>query len=288
MILARSLLFVPALNARAVEKSRKLNCDGVILDLEDSIAPEHKDEARNAAISALAEGDYAAPLRMVRVNSVDTEYFTSDVNALAKAGVSEIVVPKITAAADVHAAADLLDAQPAAKDTRLWVMIESALAVMNLREICTASDRLAGLIVGPNDLLKDLRAGESPGQEALLTSFGLCVLAARAYGLICIDGVYKRFKDTEGFTANCAQGQRLGFDGKSLIHPSQIAPCNAAFEPGEEEIALARRQIAGFTEAKALGKGVAVVDGELVEGLHVEIAYRLLEIASAVKQAKGG
>ncbi len=288
MIFTRSLLFVPALNARAVEKSKELDCDGIILDLEDSITPEHKAKARDTAISVLATGGFAALLRMVRVNSIDTEYFNSDVSTLAKAGIGAIVIPKVNCAADIQAVTQILDTEPNAKDTQIWIMIETALGVMNLREICNASPRLAGMIVGPNDLLKDIQARESAGQEALLTSYGLCILAARAYGLICIAGIYKQFKDAQGFEANCAHGRALGFDGKSLIHPSQIAPCNAAFGPDEQEIALAKKQIAAFTEAKALGKGVAVVDGELVEGLHVETAHKLLEIAAAVKQTKGG
>lgn len=288
MIPTRSLLFVPALNVRAVDKSRGLDCDGIILDLEDSIAPARKVEARDAAISALADGSFAAPLQMVRVNSVDTEYFTNDVSALARAGVAAIVVPMIDTAADVQAVVRILDAEPAAKETQLWIMIETALGVMNLREICAASKRLTGMIVGPNDLLKDLKAQESAGQEALLASYGLCLIAARAYGLICIDGVYKQFKDMAGFDKNCAQGRIMGFDGKSLIHPAQIASANAAFGPSEAEIDLAKRQIEAFEAAKVQGRGVAVVDGALVEVLHVDTARKLLEMADAIAKQKGG
>lgn len=284
----RSLLFVPALNARAVAKSKTLECDGIILDLEDSIAPDRKAEARAAAVSTLADGGFAAPLCMVRVNSIETNYFQSDISALAKSGVAAIVVPKVGCAADVQAAQRILDAEPNAKDTRIWIMIETAVGVMNLREICAASDRLAGLIVGPNDLLKDLRAGESTGQDALLTSYGLCLIAARAFGLVCIDGVYKQFKDAQGFIDNCAQGRRLGFDGKSLIHPAQIAPAHAAFGPKPAEIALAKRQIQAYEAAEAQGIGVATLDGELVEALHADSARALLDMAAAIANRKAG
>ena len=282
----RSLLFVPALNARAVEKSKGLDCDGVILDLEDSITPARKAEARDAAIIALADGGFAAPLQMVRVNDVEAEYFASDVSALAKAGVNAIVVPKINTAADVQAVVHILDAEPAAKYTRIWVMIETALGVMNLREICTESPRVVGMIVGPNDLLKDMKARETTGQDALLTSYGLCLLAARAYGLICIDGVYKKFADTAGFVANCTQGRALGFDGKSLIHPVQIGPANATFGPSAEEITYAKRQIEAYEAAEAKGTGVATLDGELVEKLHADDARALLKTAAAIMKRK--
>lgn len=282
MIPTRSLLFVPASNARAVEKSKSLDCDGIILDLEDSISPDRKGEARDAAIAALAAGGFTPPLKMVRVNSVDTTFFDDDVIALAKAGAGAIVVPKIDRAADLQAVVMLLDAEAAAKDTQIWIMIETAMGVMNLAEICAVSTRLKGIIVGPNDLLKDLKAVETAGQEALLTSYGLCLLAARAYGLTCIDGVYKQFKDAAGYEKNCAHGRVMGFDGKSLIHPTQIAAANVAFGPNAAEIDLAKRQIEAFEAAKMQGQGVAVVDGALVEGLHVDTARELLKMADAV------
>lgn len=282
----RSLLFVPVLNERALEKSKGLQCDGVMLDLEDSIQADRKDEARDTAIDALRVGGFASPLRMVRVNSVATEFFQSDVSALAKCNLDAIVVPKVETAADVHLAAGLLDAEFCAKDTLIWIMIESALGVMNLREICAASPRLAGMIMGPNDLLKNLRAKETKDQQAVLTSYGLCLLAARANGLICIDGVYKQFTDAKGYAANCAQGRILGFDGKSLIHPAQIDQANAAFGPSADDIAMAKRQIEAFGAATVMGKGVAVVDGELVEALHVDTAHGILKMATEIAKRK--
>jgi len=282
MLLCRSLLFVPALNGRAMSKAGTLPCDGVIVDLEDSVLPARKAEARAAAVDALRNPDFRAGLILVRVNAVDTEYFSSDIKTLAEIGPQAVVLPKVQSAKDVLAAQKILDAEPAARDTQIWIMIETALGVMNLREICTASKRLKGLILGPNDLVKDLHAIETAGQEAVMTSYGLCLVAARAYGLICIDGVYKQFTDAPGFERNCTQGRVMGFDGKSLIHPSQIAPANACFGPGEADIDLAKRQIQAFEAADAQGKGVASVDGELVEALHVDTARKVLQMADVI------
>lgn len=282
MLPTRSFLFVPALNARAVEKSKGLACDGVILDLEDSIPPERKAEARDIVADVLSSGSFAAPRQMVRINDARTAYFRDDVSALAKSGIPAILVPKVEHAAEVEAAAAILDAEKEASDTEIWIMIESGLGVMNLREICMASPRLTGIIVGPNDLLKDLRAKDTPGQEALLTGYGLCLLAARAYGLICIDGIYKQFTDMDGLEKNCAHGRVLGFDGKSLIHPGQIAMANAAFGPNQEEIDLAERQIQAFEVAKEQGLGVTAFEGALLEDLHVDQARKLLQMADMI------
>lgn len=283
----RSMLFVPVTNDRALAKSVFMQSDAVILDLEDSVPVERKEEARAIAVKVLDVGGFSAPYQLVRVNAVDTEFFQSDVKALAKAGAQAILVPKVEKAEDIQAAAAILDADPNANSTQIWFMIESALGVMNLREICAASPRLAGMIIGPNDLIKDLRAKDTAGQEALLTSYAMCLLAARAFGLACIDGVYKEFKNTEGFADNCAQGRILGFDGKSLIHPAQIAPANEAFGPSPEDIDLAKRQIEAFDAAMAEGKGVAVVDGAMVEGLHVDIARKLLKMATMIAEREG-
>lgn len=278
----RSLLFVPATNDRAVKKAQRLHCDGIILDLEDAVLPDKKDQAREAGIDILKAKTFLAPLTFIRVNSVETDFFSHDMKALADIGPQAIVLPKVNSAVDVEAAAKLLDADPAAAETQLWIMIETAMGVMHVREICAASPRLAGLIIGPNDLLKDLRAPDTSGSEALLTSYGLCVLAARAYDLVCIDGVYKQYKDTEGFRKSCVQGRRLGFDGKSLIHPAQIDPANDIFGPSVAEIDHANRQIAAFEAAQKSGQGVGVLDGEIVEYLHVEQAKRLLAVAKSI------
>lgn len=287
MIPIRSLLFVPAINQRALEKPRTLPCDGLILDLEDLIPPARKDEARLIVAEELDRGDFVAGLQMARVNAVTADYFEDDIKALAKAGAQAVLVPKVECAKDILSTAAILDSEAAAANMQIWFMIESALGVMNLREICTASSRLAGMIIGPNDLLKNLKASASVGQEAVLTSYGLCLIAARAYGLVCIDGIYKEFKDADGFQKNCAQGKLLGFDGKSLIHPAQIAQANASFGPTEAEIDLAKRQIEVFEQAEVQGLGVATLDGVLVEGLHVDTARKLLEMADAIAKQEG-
>jgi citrate lyase beta subunit len=282
MLPTRSFLFVPALNARAVEKSKGLTCDGVILDLEDSISPERKPEARQVVADVLHAGGFDALHQLVRINDARTSYFSDDVSVLAKSGVPAILVPKVEHASEVETAAAILDGEEAAGDTDIWIMIESALGVMHLSEICAASPRLKGIIIGPNDLLKDLRAKDTPGQEALLTSYGLCLLAARAHGLICIDGIYKQFNDMVGYGKNCEMGRAFGFDGKSLIHPAQIDPANAAFGPSVDEIDKAKRQIKAFEAADAAGLGVMAHEGELLEALHVDQAQKLLDMAAMI------
>jgi citrate lyase beta subunit len=219
---------------------------------------------------------------MVRINDARTSYFLDDVKALAKSGIPAILVPKVEHASEVETVAAILDGEEAACDTDIWIMIESALGVMHLSENCATSPRLKGIIIGPNDLLKDLRAQDTPGQEALLTSYGLCLIAARAHGLICIDGIYKQFNDIEGYEKNCAMGRAFGFDGKSLIHPAQIAPANAAFGPSVEDIDKAKRQIKAFEDAEAAGLGVMAHEGELLEALHVDQARKLLDMADVI------
>ncbi len=284
MQLCRSLLFVPVTNERALAKAKTLPCDGVILDLEDSVLPARKIEARTRVVAELLASDFRAGLIMVRVNAVDTAYFRDDLAALAKLGPQAVLLPKVQSAMDVLAAQEILDMETAANDTQIWIMVETALGVMNLREICTASKRLKGIILGPNDLIKDLGAVETSGQEAVLTSYGLCLIAARAYGLICIDGVYKQFTDMAGFKRNCAQGRVMGFNGKSLIHPSQIDPANDIYGPSQADIDLAKRQIQAFETAVAEAKGVARMDGQLIEALHVDSARKLLQMAKAISE----
>ena len=283
----RSLLFVPVINERALEKSKGLPCDGVILDLEDSIPNERKDEARKTVVDVLQAGGFFASFTIARVNAVGTSVFESDVKALAKIGPQAILVPKVEDAKDIAAVARILDAEPAAKSTRIWFMIESALGVLNIREICAASPRLEGMIIGPNDLLKDLKAKTTPALEALQTSYGLCLIAARAHGLICIDGIYNQFKDVDGFKASCERGRLLGYEGKTLVHPNQIEGANAAFGPSDEDIDLAKRQVAAFDAVLADGQAVAVVDGQMVEKMHVAEAKEVLKLATYIEQRKG-
>lgn len=286
----RSLLFMPASNARAVEKARTLPCDGVILDLEDSVAPATKDEARAAAIAALAEGGFGGRELIVRANGLGTPWAEDDVAALAglpaEAQPAALLVPKVSGAADVAAAEKLMEGAGLAPAVKLWVMIESPAAVLGLGAIAGSGakdgGRLGCLVAGTNDLASELRVAHAPGREALVTSLSLIVLAARAHGLAALDGVYNAIADAPGFEAECRQGRALGFDGKTLIHPSQIEAANAAFTPSAEEVAEARRLLAVWdgAEGKGAAKGVIALDGKMIEELHVRDARRIAAIAA--------
>jgi len=272
----RSVLYIPGSKERALDKARNLPADAIIFDLEDAVTPDAKAAARETLAAALAEGGYGARARIVRINALDTAWGADDVAALGEADVDAFLLPKVNSAADVQALADLLGA-----DVPIWAMIETPLGILNAAEIA-AHPRLAGFVAGTNDLAKELncrhRADRLPMQVALQTM----LLAAKAHDVIAVDGVYNQFKDDEGLRAECAQGRDLGFDGKTLIHPAQIEVTNTAFAPSEEEVDLARRQIAAFEEAQKSGQGVAVVDGKIVENLHVDTARRILAMASSV------
>ena len=265
----RSALFLPASNPRAVEKARTLPCDVAILDLEDAVAPEAKETARAAAVQAVREGGFG-PRLGVRINRLDTPWGPGDLAALSDAGVGLIVAPKVD---DADAARALAEALPLG--AVLWAMIETPRALLNLNAIAQV-ERLEALMLGVNDLAVALRTGPSPDREPLKPWLAATVAAARANGLLALDGVYNAFTDLEGFAAECAQGRLYGFDGKSLIHPSQIAPANAAFGPSEAEIAHARAIVAAFTAPEADGKGAIRVDGQMVERLHRSEAERVL------------
>ena len=268
----RSVLYVPASRPRAMEKAAGLACDAVILDLEDAVAPTEKGQAR-AALGALNFGD---KLRIVRINGLDTGWGRADLAALAGVGeVDALLIPKVSGREDVQAVADLAPGLP------LWAMLETPLGVLNARGVA-AHPALAGMVMGCNDLTKALGARDRADRLPLLPSLGLCLLAARAHDCVIIDGVYNAFKDLDGLAAECAQGRDMGFDGKSLIHPDQIAAANAAFSPTEAELDLARRQISAFEAAQAAGQGVAVVDGKIVENLHIVMARALVARAEAI------
>ncbi|MEM1399441.1 MAG: CoA ester lyase [Pseudomonadota bacterium] len=271
----RSLLYVPGSNARALEKARNLAADGIIIDLEDAVAPDAKDAARANVAKALAEGGYGHRLVLVRLNGDDTPWHEQDWSAVA--GADGIVLPKVETPDAVRRAESRL-----AEGTRLWCMIETPQGVLHAADIAAASPRLVGLIMGTSDLVKDLRAVHIADRAPLFTALQLCILAARASGLAIIDGVHLDLNDDEGFAKSCAQGRAWGFDGKSLIHPKTIEAANAAYGPGAEEIAQARRIIEAFESAEALGQGVTTVDGKLVESLHVEEARRTLAIAGVI------
>ncbi|MEM1375355.1 MAG: CoA ester lyase [Pseudomonadota bacterium] len=279
----RSVLYIPASRARALEKARTLQVDAIIFDLEDAVAVAEKEAARDLLIGTLAAGGYGPRAQIVRVNGLDTEWGDADIAALAKTGPEAILLPKVNGALDIEALASRLDAIPEAVDTKIWAMMETPQGILNAEEIAKAP-RMAGMVLGTNDLAKDL--GTRPGhrREPMIASLGLCVLAARAAGIAVIDGVYNAFRDEEGLRTEAVQGRDMGFDGKTLIHPAQIAIANEVFAPTGDEIDLATRQIAAFEEATAEGQGVAVVDGRIVENLHVETARATLAKANAIRK----
>ena len=274
----RSVLYIPASRPRAMEKAKTLPVDAIIFDLEDAVAADEKPAARATLVDALTTGGFGPRLQIVRINGFDTHWGAEDLQTVAQASPQAVLLPKVNSAADIEALSALLDANAKTKDTQIWAMMETPQGILNAAEIASAP-RMAGFIMGTNDLAKDLTART---RDAMLMSLQHCVLAARAHGILCVDGVYNAFKDEEGLHAECQQGRDFGFDGKTLIHPAQVAIANAAFGPSEDDIALARRQIDAYTEALAKGEGVAVVDGKIVENLHVETARATLAKADAI------
>ncbi|TIC83043.1 CoA ester lyase [Nocardioides sp. GY 10127] len=272
---------MPGSNARALEKAKSIACDGLILDLEDAVAPDAKPEAREAVCAAAASGEYGRRTLTVRVNGIGTAWHADDLAAVAAAGPDAVVVPKVNSAAEVHALVEALEKAGAPDHTRLWAMIETPTAVFDVRAIASASERLSVLVMGTNDLVKELYAEHVPGREPLLTSLRLSLLAAREAGIQVLDGVFNDTRDEAGFLAECVQGRRLGFDGKTLIHPAQVGPANDTFAPSPEAVTDAEGLIAAF-EAGA-GSGVVTYKNKMVENLHVESARRTLAIAEAVR-----
>ena len=268
---ARSLLYLPASNAKAIAKARGLNCDIAVLDLEDAVDPGAKPAARQAAVEAARAGDFQ-PRLGVRINGLDTPWGHDDLKALRDTPVSLVVAPKVDRAETVHALVEALN-----PGVDLIAMIETPLALLNLREIASAGGPLKGLMIGTNDLAKDLGTGASPDREPLKPWLAAIVAHAKAFGLVAIDGVYNRFRDEAGFMAECEQGRLFGFDGKSLIHPVQIDPAHAAFGPSPDELAWARSVIAAFSQPGAEGQGVLKLDnGEMIERLHLDQAHAIL------------
>jgi citrate lyase subunit beta/citryl-CoA lyase len=278
----RSVLYMPGSNARALDKGRGLACDGLILDLEDAVAPEAKDQARDLVVRALAAGGYGSRELVVRVNALNTPWGHADLAAAARAGAHAVLLPKVESADAVRQAEAALAAAGAPADLAIWCMMETPRGLLAAAEIAAASPRLACLVMGTSDLAKDLHAQHTPDRLPLLTGLGLCLLAARANGLAALDGVHLDLDDDAGFASACRQGRALGFDGKTLIHPKTIAAANAAFAPSEAELAFARKVIAAHAAAESAGKGVVVVDGKLVEALHVQNARRLVALAEAI------
>ena len=272
----RSVLYIPGSKARALEKARELAADAIIFDLEDAVAPDEKVAARETLARFLEEVDYAPRYRIVRINGFDTEWGRADAAAFAgDAGADAVLVPKVNGPADLDAVAAVAGEKP------LWAMMETAAGMLNAAAIA-GHGRLEGMVMGTNDLAKELGSRFRADRLPLQAGLGLCLLAARAYGRVIVDGVYNAFKDEAGLAAECAQGRDMGFDGKTLIHPAQLEICNAAFAPSEAEVDLARRQIAAFNAAQAEGQGVAVLDGRIVENLHVVTAQAVLAKAAAI------
>ncbi|MEL7254033.1 MAG: CoA ester lyase [Pseudomonadota bacterium] len=273
----RSVLYIPASKERALEKARSLQTDAIIFDLEDAVAPEAKADARQTLKEALEQGGYGNRAKIVRINALTTEWGNEDVRVLRDAGADIFLLPKVNNPSDVDALADLLDPLMS-----IWVMMETPTCVFNAPEIA-AHHRVRGLVTGTNDLTKDLGCRYRPDRLPLMTALQRIVMAARAArGVVAIDGVYNRFRDGEGLKAECEQGRDLGFDGKTLIHPMQIEVTNTAFAPSASEIDLAQRQIAAFEESHASGLGIAVVDGQIVENLHIVAAKRTLAKVEAI------
>ncbi len=278
----RSVLYMPGSNARALEKARALPADGLLLDLEDAVAPGAKEEARANVLAALAAGGYGFRERVVRVNGLGTPWGEADLAAAARSGADAVCLPKAEGAAAVREAERILAAHGAPDALAVWCMIETPRGVLACAEIAAASPRVACLVAGTSDLVKELHARHTPGRAEVLPSLALLLLAARAHGLAALDGVHLDLADDAGFEAACRQGRELGFDGKTLVHPRTIDAANRIFAPGADELARARRLVAAHAEAEAAGKGVAVVDGRLVEALHVAEARRVVALAEAI------
>ncbi|HET7491010.1 MAG TPA: CoA ester lyase [Bradyrhizobium sp.] len=282
----RSVLFMPGSNARALEKARNLAADGIVLDIEDSVAPEAKALARDQIARAIAAGGFGKREVLIRTNALDSPWWMDDVTMAAKAGPDGILVPKISSVEDLGTIAQCLREAGAAPSIRVWAMIETARAVLHAEELAAASrnvePRLAGFVFGPNDISRETRIKMLPGRSTMLPMIIHCILAARAYGLEILDGPYSDFSDVNGFALECSQARDLGFDGKTLIHPGQIDACNAIFTPPPEEVAHARKIIAAFELPENAARGAISLDGQMVERLHAEMARRTIAIADSI------
>ncbi len=281
----RSVLYMPGSNERALEKAKSIACDGLILDLEDAVAPDAKPEARETVAAAAASGEYGRRTVTIRVNGLGTEWHDADLAAAAQAGPDGVVVPKVGSADEVRGLVDALEKAGAPDHTALWAMIETPEAILDCREIAAASDRLSVLVLGTNDLVKEMFAEHVPGRAPILGPLSTAVLAARATGTQVLDGVYNDVKNAEGFRAECEQGRQLGFDGKTLIHPSQVDPANEEFAPSAEAVEEAH----GILQAwEAGGTGVVTYNNKMIENLHVESAQRVLAIDEAIRSLQDG
>jgi citrate lyase subunit beta / citryl-CoA lyase len=277
----RSVLYMPAANERALEKAKSIPCDALILDLEDAVAPDAKSAARDAACAAASRSDYGPREVTIRVNGADTEWHRDDLDAACAAGPDAIVVPKVGSADAVRELVEAMAAFDAPERTQLWAMVETPAGMLHAEEIAAASDRLTVLVMGTNDLAKELAAEHVPGRQPLLAGLGLALLAARATGTAILDGVFNDVQDNDGFLAECRQGREMGFDGKTLIHPSQVDGANAAFAPSEQAVEDARGVLQAWEDGA--GSGVVTYRGRMVENLHVESARRTLALDQAIR-----
>ncbi len=272
----RSVLYMPGSKARVLEKAKTLPADALILDLEDAVAPDDKTAARELVCDSVKAGGFGARKLLIRINGMDTAWGKDDLAAAIAAEPDGILLPKVNGADDLSTLAPMLSGK-----TRLWAMMETPLGILNAQGIAFATPLLEGLVMGTNDLVNDLRAVHTPTRAPVLASLSTCLLAARAAGLVILDGVYNAFKDPDGLRAECEQGRDMGFDGKTLIHPAQLDIANQVFSPSPDDLALARQYIEAFSAA---GSGVAVVNGRIVEQLHVENARRLLALSAQIEK----
>ncbi len=278
----RSVLYTPGSNQRALDKGREIGADALILDLEDAVAPDAKEAARRQVVETVKTGGYGHRELVIRVNGLDSPWGADDLTAVATAGADAVLLPKVESAAMVEEAERRLRQAGAPQSLALWCMMETPLGILNAQQIAGASPRLACLVMGTSDLVKDLQAAHTALRLPVLTSLSLCLLAARAYGLAALDGVHLDLADDEGFRQVCQQGKELGFDGKTLIHPKTVPVANEIFAPSAAEVAQAQKIIAAHAAALAEGKGVVLLDGKLIENLHVESARRLVAQADAI------
>jgi citrate lyase subunit beta/citryl-CoA lyase len=282
----RSLLFMPGSNLRALEKARTLPADGVILDLEDAVAPEAKASAREQIAKTITAGGFGKREVLIRINGLDTPWWVDDAMMAAKAAPDGILVPKVSSVDDLVTIAGKLREAGAPASLRVWAMIETSFALLRIEALSAhardAQSRLAGYVMGPNDIARETRIRMVPGRSTMLPFYTTCILAAHAYGLEILDGPYSDFSNAQGFTDECAQSRDMGFDGKTLIHPSQIEACNTAFTPPAEDVAEAKKILAAFERPENAGKGAIQMDGRMVERLHAAMAKRTLAIADAI------
>jgi len=279
----RSVLYMPGSNARALKKAEGLAADALILDLEDATAPDMKDQARSQVVKAVTSGKYGKRELAVRINGLDTPWGMADLKAAARAGAHAILVPKVNGPAMMLEIDKLMHEAGAPEATEIWAMMETPRGILQAQAIAASTARLTCMVMGTNDLAKELRAHHTPDRQPLITGLGLCLLAARAFDIAIIDGVYNDFKNEDGLRDACRQSLEMGFDGRTLIHPAQIGPCNEIFSPSKDALTLARKQIKAFAAAEKKGAAVAVVDGKIVENLHVEEARRLVAMDKAIK-----